>query len=98
MKKRVLAVMPLISLFIFLFVGLYFEQWAWGWIAFLLVPLSWILLSNYPWKRLADVMPFVALIVFLWLGFSFDLWHPGWVIFFSIPLVDLISSKRLEML
>lgn len=96
MKKRVLAVMPLVSLFIFLAVGLYLEKWLLGATAFLLIPLSVMLLTGNPWKRLSESMPLIALTVFLILGFGFDAWNPGWVVFFSIPLVNMITEGRLR--
>jgi len=96
MKKRVLAVMPMVSLFIFLVVGLYLDKWLLGATAFLLIPLSVILLTGNPWKRLSESMPLIALTVFLVLGFGFNAWNPGWVVFLSIPLVNMLMEGRLQ--
>jgi hypothetical protein len=94
MRKRLLAAMPLIATMLFLIAGLYLENWRLGWSFFLLIPLSWILLSKNIFKRVNDLIPLLALIVFLWLGFGFDLWHPGWAVFLLIPLVNMIVEKR----
>ncbi|MCR3906853.1 MAG: hypothetical protein NUK62_07530 [Tenericutes bacterium] len=96
MKNRILAVMPLVSVLLFLVAGLYWGEWVLGLTAFFLIPLSWILLTGKPLKRLSEIMPFVCLIVFLWLGFGLDLWHPGWMVFFLIPLVNIIVERRVN--
>ncbi|TVP85674.1 MAG: hypothetical protein EA375_03670 [Acholeplasmataceae bacterium] len=94
-KNRVIAAMPLISLLLFLFAGLYLENWNLGWTFFLLIPLSIVLLTGKPLKRLSEVMPFISLIVFLWLGFGFELWHPGWAVFLLIPLVNILVDGKI---
>lgn len=96
MKKRIIAVMPLISLMLFLFFGLYNDNWSLGASFFFLIPISWVLLSSRPWKRLSDIMPLVALAVFLWIGFGFKIWHPTWLVFLAVPLVNLIIEKRID--
>jgi hypothetical protein len=96
MKKRIIAAMPLISLMLFLFFGLYDGNWSLGASFFFLIPISWVLLSKKPFKRLSDIMPLVALAVFLWIGFGFKVWHPTWLIFLSVPLVNLIVEKRID--
>lgn len=95
MKKRFLQAMPLIAILLFLISGLYYENWKLGWSFFLLIPLSWILLTGNILKRLNDLAPLVALIVFLWLGFGFDLWHPGWTVFLLIPITNMIAERRI---
>ncbi|HRX45020.1 MAG TPA: hypothetical protein P5091_03160, partial [Acholeplasmataceae bacterium] len=96
MKKRIIAAMPLISLMLFLFFGLYDGNWSLGASFFFLIPISWVLLSKKPLKRLSDIMPLVALAVFLWIGFGFKIWHPTWLIFLAVPLVNLIVEKRID--
>ncbi|MCF7930078.1 MAG: hypothetical protein K9L02_01040 [Acholeplasmataceae bacterium] len=95
-KRRIIAVMPLISLLLFLGAGLYLENWSLGWTFFLLIPISWILLTGKPFKKLSEIMPMVSLILFLWLGFGFDLWHPGWMVFLLVPIVNLIVEKKIN--
>lgn len=97
MKKRIIAATPLISLSLFLFFGLYNDNWSLGASFFFLIPISWVLLSSKPWNRLSDIMPIVSLAVFLWIGFGFDKWHPTWLVFLLVPLVNLIVEKRINM-
>jgi hypothetical protein len=95
MKKRILEVTPLISLLLFLFATFYLENSSIAWTFFLLIPLSWILLTGNLKKKIQESMPLITLIIFLWLGFGFDLWHPGWLIFLLVPIVNTIIEKRL---
>ncbi|MDO9630017.1 MAG: hypothetical protein Q7I99_08975 [Acholeplasmataceae bacterium] len=96
MKRRILMVVPLISLMLFLISGLYYEKWDLGWTFFLLIPISSILLTGNPWKKLSEMMPLITLMLFLWLGFGFNLWHPGWIVFLLIPIVNLIVEKKIN--
>ncbi|MFH2116644.1 MAG: hypothetical protein ABII85_01230 [Bacillota bacterium] len=95
-KRRIIAVMPMISLLLFLGAGLYLNNWQLGWTFFLLIPVSWIILTGRPFKKLSEIMPMVSLIVFLWLGFGFDLWHPGWMVFLLVPIVNLIVERNIN--
>jgi hypothetical protein len=96
MKRRLLAAMPLISLLLFLTAWLYFEKLELGLTFFLLIPLSWILLTGNVLKRLSEVMPFVSLMLFLWLGFGLGYWHPGWLVFFLVPLTNIIVERKID--
>lgn len=96
MRKRLLAAMPLISVLLFLVAWLYFDKIELGVTFFLLIPLSWILLTGNVLKRLSEIMPFIALMLFLWLGFGFDFWHPGWLVFFLIPLTNIIVERKID--
>ncbi|MDY0075232.1 MAG: hypothetical protein WC992_05660 [Acholeplasmataceae bacterium] len=96
MKNRIIAVTPLISLMLFLFFGLYMDNWSLGASFFFLIPISWVLFSQHPFRRLSDIMPLVALAVFLWIGFGFKVWHPTWLVFLSIPLVNLIVERKID--
>lgn len=97
MKRRIIAATPLISLMLFLFFGLYNSNWSLGASFFFLIPISWVLLSGNPWKRLSDMMPLVALAIFLWIGFGFKIWHPTWLVFFTVPLVNLIVERKIDI-
>jgi hypothetical protein len=93
MKRRILATIPIISLMLFLVGVYYLDNTALGFTAFLLIPLSWVLLSGNALKKINEVIPFICLIVFLWLGFGLGLWHPGWLIFLLVPVVNLITER-----
>jgi len=94
MKQRILAATPLISIFLFLAGGFILENWLLGATFFLLIPLSWILLTGSMRKRINQSMPFISLLVFLWLAIGFDLAHPGWVVFFAIPITDTLLNGK----
>jgi hypothetical protein len=96
MKRRILAATPLISLLLFLVSGFYLTNWQLGWTFFLLIPLSWIVLTGNILRRLNEVMPLIALVVFLWLGFGLDLWNPGFLVFLLIPLTNMIVDKKIN--
>ncbi len=97
MKERIVAAMPLISLLLFLFSGFVLESWGMGVSFFLLIPLSFILLSKNYLQKLNQMMPLLALLVFLWLHFGADLAHPGWIVFFAIPISDTLIGGKLNV-
>ncbi|MCF7923661.1 MAG: hypothetical protein K9L64_00990 [Candidatus Izimaplasma sp.] len=96
MRKRIVATMPMISVFLLLVSGFIFDNWKLGISFLLLIPLSLILLSDNIPKRIHQNMPMITIIIFLWLAFGFDLAHPGWVVFFLIPLSDMIYRGRIN--
>lgn len=96
MRQRLAVTMPLIALTLFLFSGFVLENWLLGLSAFLLIPLSSILLSKHWVKRIHQLMPLIALIIFLWLAFGLDMAHPGWIVFFLIPLSDIVFSRAID--
>lgn len=96
MKQRLVATMPLIALFLMLVAGFVLDNWQLGISFLLLIPLSWILLSNHLGRRIHQMMPLISLILFLWLAFGFNLAHPGWVVFFLIPLSDMVYHGRID--
>ena len=96
MRQRIAVTMPLIALTLFLFAGFVLENWLLGLTAFLLIPLSSILLSKNWVRRVHQSMPLISLILFLWLAFGLDMAHPGWLVFFLLPLSDIIFSRRID--
>lgn len=97
MKRRIIAAVPLISVLLFLFFGLYYNNWGLGASFFFLIPISWIFFSAKPWRRLYESMPLIALAIFLWIGFGFKIWNPTWLVFLAVPLVNLIVEKKIDM-
>ncbi len=96
MKERVFFAMPLISLALFFTSGLVWERWGLGVSFFLLIPLSTLLLSKNPLRRVEQFMPLIALMLFLWIWLGLDRPHPGWVVFLLIPLSHIFFNKRLD--
>ncbi len=97
-KTKIIAVMPFISLIIFFVLGFYQDLWHPGWLVFLAIPMSAILLQTRLKDGIVALMPFLSVIIFLILGWGFDLWHPGWLIFLSIPVVAIIMHTRIKEL
>jgi hypothetical protein len=93
-KYRIIAVMPFLSLMVFFLLGTIFDLWHPGWLVFLLIPMS-ALLINGPkgLRKLVSLSPFLALIGFFVFGY-FDLWHPGWLIFLIIPVSSILMVPR----
>jgi uncharacterized membrane protein len=88
-KHKVIAVMPFISVALFMVLGFYFELWHPGWLVFLLIPVTAIIFETKKRERLMALTPFLAVALFMVLGFVFNLWHPGWLVFLLIPVTAI---------
>lgn len=100
-KNKIVALMPFISLIIFFILGFGFELWNPGWMVFLLIPISAIIVNVFNRKfshGLVAISPFIALIIYFILGFGFELWHPGWLVFLLIPVMGVISGRKKKKL
>lgn len=91
MKERILCATPLISLIIFLCMGFIGNMWAWGCLAFLLVPLMPIILGEINPEY---IFPIVVAGVYVAIGFGFNWWHPGWIIFLLIPVYYILFPAK----
>ncbi len=95
--NRITALMPFISLIIFMILGFGFGKWHPGWLVFLAIPMTAIIVNAFDKHSMNGVIalsPFVALITFLLLGFWKDLWHPAWLIFLIVPVIAIFSSVK----
>ena len=94
-KNRLLAVMPMICLFIYLLLGFVWGLWHPGWLIFLLIPVMPYLISK---KKFKVSIPFVITIIYLIMGIGWGLWHPGWIIFLLVPVITTLigSDKKKE--
>ena len=54
-----------------------------AWLAFLLIPLSPILVGL---KKITISYSLLVTIIYVVLGITCDWWHPGWVLFLTIPV------------
>ena len=94
-NSKLIAITPFISLVAFFIIGFGYNGWIYGWMAFLLIPISAIFLEmKQDSHRLTALMPFISLIAFFVLGFVYNLWHPGWLVFISIPLVAIFTERK----
>ncbi|MDY0294998.1 MAG: DUF1700 domain-containing protein [Acholeplasmataceae bacterium] len=97
-KTKIIAVMPFISLIVFFVLGFYQDLWHPGWLVFLAIPMSAILLQARLKDGIVALMPFLSVIIFLILGWGYDLWNPGWMVFLSIPVVAILLHTNVKEL
>jgi len=91
--KKIEALLPLISVIVFLVLGFCKGLWHPGWVVFLLIPIGEILLNMVNKKGKALIMSITIVIctaIFLVLGLVYGWWHPGWLVFLLIPVVSII--------
>jgi uncharacterized membrane protein len=96
-RSKFIAVTPFISLVIFAILAFGFNEYLYSWMAFLLIPMSAIVLSMTGKERehvTTALSPFVTAIVYYILGMHYGLWHPGWLIFLLIPVLGVFNSRR----
>jgi len=99
--RKIIPIMPFVSTIIFFILGFVWQLWNVAWMAFLLIPVTAILVEGFN-KRfrgyvLTPLMPFVALVVYMGLGFGFRLWHPGWLVFLLIPVMAILETRKLDL-
>jgi uncharacterized membrane protein len=95
--EKLIALSPFISLTIFMILGLTKGLWHPGWLIFLLIPVTAIIVemgNNKEEYLLTALSPFISMTVFLVFGFFYDIWHPTWLIFIIVPLFGVIESKH----
>ncbi len=97
-KTKIIAVMPFLSLIIFFFLGFYEDMWHPGWLVFLSIPVTAILLETRLKDGIVAIMPLLSVIIYLILGWGFELWHPGWLIFLSVPIVAILVHTKIKEL
>ncbi|MCR5232012.1 MAG: hypothetical protein K6B64_05125, partial [Acholeplasmatales bacterium] len=94
-RRRIIAATPIISLIIFLCMGYIFNMWAYGCLAFLLIPLMPIMLGEV---SLDILYPIIVLVVYISLGFAFGIWHPAWIMFLTIPVYYILFPAKYRRL
>jgi|SRR5690554_1995165 len=93
--EKLIALSPFISFIIFLILGFTKELWHPGWMVFLLIPITAIIveLSKKGNYMLTALSPFLSIAFFIIFGSLYELWHPTWLIFLLIPIMGIIESK-----
>ena len=95
-KNKIIAVMPFLSLIIFFILGFYKDLWHPGWLVFLSIPVSALLLQTRLKEGIISLMPFISVIAFLILGWGWGLWNVGWLVFLSIPIVAILLKTPIK--
>lgn len=100
--RKLIALSPFVATILFFVLGFAYNLWHLSWMAFLLIPVTAIVVEglNKRWKRhfLTPLMPFVSVLVYMALGFGLGMWHPGWLVFLSIPVVAILESRQRNIL
>ncbi len=91
-RGRITGIMPFICTIAFILIGHYTGYWHPGWLVFLLIPITPLVLKLFSGNKKGIVALFTLLIIaaYFVLGFWKSWWHPGWVIFLLIPVVGII--------
>jgi len=77
----------MISIIVFLSIGIVYHIWHPTWLIFLLVPLSRGIKTAWQRKNWSLLpYPIMVTTLYLILGFSYNIWHPAWILFLTIPL------------
>ncbi len=95
-RNKIVALMPFISVIIYMILGFGYGWWSTGWLVFLLIPVSGIVFNTSFKNGFIALTPFITVIVYLVLGFVYDLWNPGWLVFFLIPMSSIILNTRFK--
>ncbi|MCU0105235.1 DUF1700 domain-containing protein [Acholeplasma vituli] len=92
-RKKVLSLIGVILLTIGLFIGLglAFDGWGWSWMFVLGIPMTAIIL--FAKGNIVALMPFISVVIFYSLGFFFDMFHISWIAFLLIPITAILVSK-----
>jgi len=99
--RKLVALAPFISIILFFTLGFGFGKWHPGWMVFLLIPVSAIvveLIARRNKGSLIALTPFFSLITFFVIGFSFGVWHPTWLIFLLIPIISILTTAKRKRL
>jgi len=94
-KHKLIATSPFISLILFFVLGMQFDLWHPGWLVFMLVPITGVLLgSRMNLKtQIVGLSPFITFLLFFVYGYNTGIWHPTWLIFFIIPVLGLMFEE-----
>ncbi|MFW6047412.1 MAG: HAAS signaling domain-containing protein [Candidatus Woesearchaeota archaeon] len=85
-------VTSIISIILFIAVGLIFNAWFLSWLFLLLIPVVAILFHQKGKEMYTALSPFIALTLFMLIGHFGDLWHLSWIAFLLIPIVAILEN------
>ncbi len=93
---KIIAVMPFVSVLLYFFLGMFYDFWHPGWLVFLLIPVSAIILNKNKnlISTLTALSPFIATTVFIIIGYFTHIYNPTWSIFLLIPLIGALNSEN----
>ncbi len=95
--EKIIALSPFIALISFFVLGFGFNLWHPGWVIFLIIPITAIVVEMGKTRDehiTTALAPFFTVLLYLYVGFYHNLWHPGWVVFIIIPMLAIWNSRR----
>lgn len=92
MKKKIIRIMPFISLICFLITWLVWKHFWYGTLWFLLIPITPIILYINTKTLFKTFYPLIFFTIFIVLG-CLDLWKYAWISLVIIPFFDMIFKK-----
>lgn len=91
--RKLIKIIPFISLIIFLILGYTLQAWHPGWLVFFLIPISAVLFAPYKKRKLIGVTPFLAVTIFILIGtYVKNGYQYSWIAFLFIPLIGILDS------
>ncbi len=82
----------IISIFYVVMGVLFNSTWAYLWMLFFLIPVSFIFRKVEKDKRFVALTPIISAVIFFSVGYFFGGWAYSWLIFLSTPIVGLIKN------
>jgi hypothetical protein len=95
--STIIAVVPIISILSYLFLGFVFDLWHPGWLVFIGLPLIVLVFSVFHDDILMgflSLIPFLIILIYFFVGFYFSVWHPTWLVFILLPVIGVFSRYR----
>ncbi len=89
-RNKIVGVTPFFSIIIFFLIGFLARGWNYAWIAFLLIPVTAIIVNVHHKEKFIALTPFVAIVVYMLVGFATGFWHPTWLVFLLVPITAII--------
>ena len=90
---KLVALSPFVAVIIFFILGQFFDKWHPGWLVFLLIPVTAIIVETFAKKKrdlVIAISPFVAIVTYILIGILAGIWHPTWLVFLVIPISAII--------
>lgn len=94
---KIVALSPFLAVIAFFVLGFAFDLWHPGWLVFLAIPVTAILLGGErrrPIEILTALSPFFAVTAFILLGDYYGAWHPAWLVFLAIPILGALADRN----
>ena len=89
-KVIILLLTILLSIIVFLVLGIVLNGWVYAWQIFLLIPVVSIIAFDK--FRFTSISPFVAIILFFSIGYFFDSFYISWLAFLIIPMAGILEN------